>query len=650
MKRFLLPFLTVALLLPARPVQAAGWLDDVYEWFSDLFSADSIEPTGPSIKVIDSLRSSPLGIHLKEVPDSDTLAIYGNWPYLSQNPTADLERYNRLLRQSVLLTDPDGKLPFEPGEVRVIYGKGQRPAYFLNMLARFANVQEVEFNTLLPEVLRVSEALPSIIVVEDGLIGKPLDWYVPLTDSLIPSATFIHFGTPEAIGGLPQEWSVINSPLRCKESESFLAQALFGAELIDSRLQTTTAIYRAGTGFRLSGDRKGFRLPEQLGIDRTSLDKIDYQINRGIRYRAMPGAQMLVMKDGQVVYEKAFGHHTYRQQDVSSGDLYDLASVTKAAATSMAVMKLFDEGRLDVGKRVRDYLPEFKRKLVGGYRIDQLLTHQTGLQPNLPVGQFLGRQFTSDSLSADFSLPIGSDKWLDSRMPEWVRASLTGKLDYTARPVYRYSDLNYYLLQLVVEAISGETLDRFVQEQYYRPMGLGRIGYNPYRTYPMDLLVPTINEPWMRGGLLRGFVHDEGAALLGGVAGHAGLFSNAHDLGQLFQLLNNQGTYGGVEYLKPATVALFTGHGKYNYRALGFDRLTGRWGSAHDYGAGTNTVGHLGFTGTSVWADPENDLVFVLLTNRVNPDPNNEKFQRMDIRSRVTKEVYRSLNTWQVES
>lgn len=313
-------------------------------------------------------------------------------------------------------------------------------------------------------------------------------------------------------------------------------------------------------------------------------------------------------------------------------------------------MQLYDRGQIDVNKRVRDYLPEFKRNLVGRYRLDQLLTHHTGLQPNIPVGEFMGKEFTSDSTSPTFGIPISTNRWLDSRMPGWVRESLSGNLEYTKRPTYRYSDLNYYLLQLVVEAVSGQSLDEFVRQNFYQPMGLGRIAYQPYENYPAEMLVPTIVEPWMRGGLLRGYVHDEGAALLGGVGGHAGLFSNAHDLAQLFQLLNDRGSFNGVEYLSPETVALFTGHGRYNYRALGFDRLAGRWGSAHEYGAGTNTVGHLGFTGTSVWADPENDLVFVLLTNRVNPDPKNTKFLNMDIRGRVTKEIYRSLNTWEVES
>ena len=153
----------------------------------------------------------------------------------------------------------------------------------------------------------------------------------------------------------------------------------------------------------------------------------------------------------------------------------------------------------------------------------------------------------------------------------------------------------------------------------------------------------------MRGGTLRGFVHDEGAAMLGGVAGHAGLFGNAYDLARLFQLFNNGGSLDGVEYLSRETVAEFTKRNGYNYRSLGFDRFHGRYGTAA-LGAGKNTIGHLGFTGTSVWADPENNLVFVLLTNRVSPDPGNDKFTKLSIRRRVSREVYRALDSYEVES
>ena len=250
----------------------------------------------------------------------------------------------------------------------------------------------------------------------------------------------------------------------------------------------------------------------------------------------------------------------------------------------------------------------------------------------------------------EFTIPVGPERYLDEEVPEKVRKRLRGKIDRTRRLMYRYSDLNYYLLQLAVETIAEEPLDELVEREFYRPLGLGKLGYRPVGDFPEERLVPTVYDPWMRGGLLRGYAHDEGAALLGGVAGHAGLFGNARQLGQLFQFLNDGGSYAGRQLLSPATVKRFTARNRYNYRALGFDRLAGGWGYLQREGAGTATFGHLGFAGTSVWADPENDLVFVLLTNRVYPDAKNEKFQKMQIRGRVHRAVYRALNSFEVES
>lgn len=646
--------LFTCLLFTSQPAHAAGWVEDVVGWFSQLFT-DSTPATDTKVAPInqDSLRATPLGLLLNKTPSSAVLPVDRNWPFQTIDAEQDMARYNQLLNQTVLLTDPAGKLPLNSSAVRVIYPEATRPEIFLDMLRRFVDVQEVAYSNLIPEVLSVSANVPTVVVVDDvtKLTTPANPWYLSLADSLRTSTTvLLHFGNPAHLAGLPTDWQAFNCPERTKESEALLAQALVGAERIAGQLSKSTPQFAAGTGYRLVGERIGFRFPEQMGIDRNVLQKVDYQIERGIRYRAMPGAQLVVLKSGQVVYEKAYGHQTFRKDPVTNGDLYDLASVTKAASTTLAVMKLYDEGRIDLRARVRDYLPEFKRRLVGGYRIDQLLSHQTGLQPNLPVLPYYTREFTSDRQSYTHQFPIGPGKYLDSRVPDLARKAVGGKLEHTRRPSYVYSDVNYYLLQLVVEQISGSSLDQYVADKFYGPMGLGKITYNPLNHFPAERLVPTINEPWLRGGLLRGYVHDEGAAVLGGVAGHAGLFSNARDLGRLFQLLNNGGTLNGREYLRPETVELFTSRSPYNYRALGFDRLNARWGSAVQNGASAETVGHLGFTGTSVWADAENDLVFVLLTNRVCPNPKNDKFQRMHIRSRVAQAVYRSLGSYSLNS
>ncbi|MEM6769207.1 MAG: serine hydrolase, partial [Bacteroidota bacterium] len=309
-----------------------------------------------------------------------------------------------------------------------------------------------------------------------------------------------------------------------------------------------------------------------------------------------------------------------------------------------------DEGRIDLKAQVRTYLPELKRRMIGRYTIEQLLTHRTGLQSELPLDGLLGKQFVANELRDEFTIPVSPDRYLDEDIPATIRKRLKGKIGRTRRLMYRYSDLNYFLLQLAVEAIAEEPMDQLLEREFYRPLQLGKLGFKPAEKYPEQRLVPTVYDQWMRGGLLRGYVHDEGAALLGGVAGHAGLFSNAHNLGQLFQLFLDGGSYAGQQFLTQETIDLFTSRNRYNYRTLGFDRVAGGWPNVVAAGASEQTFGHLGFAGTSVWADPENDLVFVLLTNRVYPDAKNEKFRRMQIRGKVHRDIYRALGSWEKES
>lgn len=644
------------LLLTSSPLRAGNWAEDLFEWVADLFGGKD-ESVAPEIiyseAQLDSLTSTPLGLILHPVPDSDTLAVEDNWPHLSLTVERDLATHLSLLRETILLANPKAVLPLvNIPAVRIIYRSDQRPDFLLATARRFTDVQEISYDVLLPGLLPYAADLPTIIVADNPKNLAPLnaDWYRPLTKMKMPQTTFLHFGDPALLSDIPKEWPLITCTKRVRESEQFLAQALFGAQVLDARLAKSTPDYPAGAGQRLEAVIGGFRLPELLGIDRTAFERIDYHINRGIRYRAMPGAQLVVMKDGHVVYEKAYGHHVYRKQEVNPGDLYDLASVTKAAATSLAIMKLYDEGQIDLKAQVREYLPELKKRMIGRYTIEQLLSHHTGLQSDLPLENLLGRQFVADEIRDEFTIPVGPDSYLDENMPATIRERLTGKIGRTRRLMYRYSDLNYYLLQLAVEAIAEEPMDELLKREFYTPLGLGKIGFRPAGLFPENRMVPTIYDQWMRGGLMRGYVHDEGAALLGGVAGHAGLFGNARQLGRLFQLLNDGGEYAGRQLISAETVELFTSRSRYNYRALGFDRLAGGWPNLVNAGASDQTFGHLGFSGTSVWSDPENDLIYVLLTNRVFPDAKNQKFQKMQIRGKVHREVYRALDTWDVES
>ena len=575
---------------------------------------------------------------LSVVPASDTLITRHGWPVLSLDVAGDLSRNSRLEKAVVLVANPGNQLPLSrDSSLRIIYKEGQRPQQLIEMARRFGDVRDIPFSADLPAGLTTRSTLPTLVVVNDPP-GRAAEthWYDDLLG--VDNIIVVHFGDPGLLK-VPSSLTWINAPLRSRESEYLIGQALFGAKALTGRLPD-------GRGVMLRATRSGFRYPEELGIDRYQFEKIDNAINRAIRYHATPGAQLTVLKNGQTVYERSYGFHRYaKQEPVRVSDLYDLASVTKAAATSLAVMKLYDEGRLDLKGRVSDYLPEYKTAVPGNYRIDQLLTHHTGIQPSLPIYPFLNDEFIKDQPDALHRLPLSATRWLDDRTPDLLRQSLD-KIEYTRRPVYRYSDVNYVLLQLIVETISGKSLDEYVSDNFYRPMGLHRLAYQPLHRFGVTQLIPTIVDRWMNRGEILGYVHDEGAAMMGGVAGHAGLFGNAHDLARLFQLLNDGGVFEGTRLLSEATVNLFTARGPYNYRALGFDRLAGGHGSVIAAGASENTIGHTGFTGTCVWADPDNNLVFVLLTNRVFPDPANEQLLKSHIRTIIHRDVYRALNTF----
>lgn len=638
MKSILFPLLTAALLLSSSPAQAEGWVSHLVEWVACLFSPAAM--TTPDTTISAGQKHTPLAA----ATASDTLRLFQHWPEASVAGQLDADRYSALLAQSTLIANPGQILPVTAATVRVIYRSGHRPMALIDMAQRFADIQEIAFTDDLPQRLLSAPVLPTLIVAEREADPRSAPWYHPLYDAhVLAQATLLHFGKADPGIDFPDTWALLHCPTQHRTSERLLIQAFFGAQSLTASLTQPLADFPAGAGEVLTAVRGGYRLPEIAGLDRTALERADNYIQRGIRYRAMPGAQLVVLKGGHVVYEKAYGHHTYRRQAVSTTDLYDLASVTKAAATTLAVMKLYDDGQLSLSAPLRQYLPELKGRPVGRYTIEQLLAHHTGLQAELPLDGLLGKQFVSDVMSDNFQLPVGPDRYLDTQIPLTIRERIRGDLWRTRRPIYLYSDLNFYLLQLVVESISGESLDVFVARTFYTPLQLGRLTFRPLEQFPASQLVPSIHEPWMRGGLLRGYVHDEGAALLGGVAGHAGLFGNARQLGQLFQLILNEGTFAGQQLLRPETVRKFTGRNRFNHRALGFDRLAAGWPYVVTAGASEDTFGHLGFTGTSVWADPDNNLVFVLLTNRVFPDARKDVFQRMQIRGKVHKSIYQAL-------
>jgi CubicO group peptidase (beta-lactamase class C family) len=341
-----------------------------------------------------------------------------------------------------------------------------------------------------------------------------------------------------------------------------------------------------------TGDGLPAKAPSAVGMSAARLANIDRVVERGIRAGGYPGAAVVVGRKGAAVWEKGFGRLGWTGDAgsvVPERTIYDLASLTKVVGTTTAVMILFDEGKLRLDDRVVQYIPEFGGGAKDNVTIRMLLEHRSGL-------------------------PAGRDLWRLASTPEEARAAvISTPLFATPGQYYEYSDLGADMLGFVVEAVSGEKLDRFLDTRVFGPLGMSDTRFRPDASLRERVAPTELNPP--RGYPLRGEVHDENAYALGGVAGHAGLFSTASDLAVFAQMLLNGGSYNGTRIVADSTVRLFTRRAA-GTRALGWDTCAGT-GSCGTYFSPT-AYGHTGFTGTSLWIDPEREMFVVLLTNRVH--------------------------------
>jgi len=402
-------------------------------------------------------------------------------------------------------------------------------------------------------------------------------------------------------------------------------------------------------------------LPEasaaSLGFDTKKLEVIDSICKAAIVKEAFPGCVVLVAKDGKVIYDKAFGYLTYEKKEpVYTETIYDLASVTKICATTMAVMKLYDEGKLDLQKTLGDYLPWVKGSNKETLRLFDIMLHQAGLKEFIPFyketidstegGKPLSSVYAwkGDSLHCvrvAENLYMRSD-WLDTIYNRILTSSVY------ARKKYAYSDNDFIFMGKIVEVISGMTLDEYVKKVFYEPLKMATTGFSPRIFFTLNRIAPTENEQIFRKQLIRGDVHDPGSAMFGGVAGHAGLFSNAYDLAVLEQMLLNGGIINGQQFLKKATIDYFTAyHSDISRRGLGFDKPEKNNTSIKEpypcISASPETFGHTGFTGTCVWVDPKYNLIYIFLSNRVNPTSENAKISTLSIRGGIMEAVYKAM-------
>lgn len=433
------------------------------------------------------------------------------------------------------------------------------------------------------------------------------------------------------------------------------AEALFGGYNITGKLPVSASKkYPANWGLHLKKKRISFGSPEELGISSDSLSYIDTIVEQSIDSAAFPGCQVLVAKDGMIIYNRAFGHSTYSAKDtVGLNSIYDLASVTKVMATTLAVMRLSEEKKIDVDRPLKYYLPELDSTNKGDIIIRDLMSHQAQLKPWIP---FFLHSMENKNLNPELyrSLPKKGfqtqvadnlfilDSYKDSIWNEIVESDLLKKKKY------RYSDLGYYLLQRIIEQQTGQTLDEYVNHTFYQPLGLQHTGFLPLMQFDSSLIIPTEDDKFFRNQIIKGYVHDQGSAMMGGVAGHAGLFSNSLDVAILAQMLVQNGIYGGTQYIDSNQLEDFTRQQfplNSNRRGLGFDKPLPDPSEGGPTCAlvSSQSYGHSGFTGTYFWVDPKYNLVYVFLSNRVYPDAENRKLINMDIRTRIQEVIYKSI-------
>ncbi len=438
-------------------------------------------------------------------------------------------------------------------------------------------------------------------------------------------------------------------------SNEVAAQVIMGSIPARGRLPVTTSDFTRGTGAVVSSlGRLKYTIPEEAGIQRRDLRLIDSLALQSIRNKETPGCQILVAKDGMVIYRRSFGYHTYKKGDfVKDDDLYDVASLTKIAATTVGVMRLSDQGMLDVDQRLSWYLPYLKGTNKENIIIREMMAHQARLKAWIPFYLNTLRNGRPDSkyystvLDEKHTVKVADNLYISGAY-SWVLYDSIVHSGLRKRNDYKYSDLGFYLLKEAIENLTNKPLDSFVADEFFIPLGMQHTCYRPLKEFRHSQIVPTEDDKYFRHQLVHGYVHDPGAAMLGGVSGHAGLFSTAGDLAILMQMLLNGGTYGGRQYLQPATVDEFTRQQfplNENRRGIGFDKpdpLDWERGPTCE-GASPRSYGHTGFTGTYAWADPEHGLIYIFLSNRINPSAGNTKLIRNNTRTKIQQVVYDAL-------
>ncbi len=469
------------------------------------------------------------------------------------------------------------------------------------------------------------------------------------------------FGNPYCLKYFESQKHVLVANNDDEDAQELAAQALFGVTGIKGRLPITASPkFKYNTGVSTNKIfRMGYGQPEDVGIDPAKLLVIDTLAKKAISRKATPGMVVLIAKDGKIVFNKAYGKHSYKKDAyrTQKDDVFDLASITKVASSTISLMKLQDEGKFGLNEYLGTYLTHLdttdKKRLI----TRDILAHRSGLKSWIPYykktltqhkrksSRKPLRNLYSKTQRGGFSVPVAKGLYMKNAYLDTLQSRLYTATVFETKK-YRYSDLGFQLLGEVIEKQSGQSIDQYVENQFYKSLGLEKTMFNPWKKISTKTVVPTERDRYFRHQTIQGYVHDMGAAMTGGVAGHAGLFSTTKELAILMQMLLNQGYYGGEQYIRPETVREYTSkHPNCTRRGFGFDmkELNYRRNQNLPRAASENTFGHIGFTGTCVWADPDQQLIYVFLSNRTYPSQHNKKLNQLNTRGKIHAAIYKAI-------
>ncbi|MEZ4897712.1 MAG: serine hydrolase domain-containing protein [Saprospiraceae bacterium] len=576
--------------------------------------------------------------------------------------------WKEALRETYLLRNEGGLVPVKHLESTRIRFRtiGMREGIVRDYLARYTLIEEAPANQIYPAVAS-SKKFENLWSQTIEIVSLNLNLISPeilaeirsialkgptLVLAFGPAAAWNGVDWPEAVSGVI--WSVGDLP----EQQAAAAQLVFGGISVDNRLtMDINRMFPAGSGLS-SGPaiRLGYAPPAFVEMNRTMLlDSIQHIADQSIAAQAFPGMQVLVAKDGYVVYHQAFGNHEYNSDHpLQKSDIFDFASVTKVTAGLPCLMQFHDQGRLPLDAPLKDFWPELKHSNKSDIPLREVLAHNARLIPYITYwqtakkknGKWKWHTFKQDS-SSRYNIWITDSLWLYRNYQKKIVKAIK-KSSFNPEPGYVYSGLLFLMIPELVQRLTGMPFDEYVRQSFYRPLGAYTLTHKPYEYFPLDRIVPTEDDTFFRMEQVHGSVHDENAAMMGGVSSNAGLFGNANDLAKLAEMYLQFGTYGNQRFISDTTFREFT-RCQYceegNRRGLGFDK------PLIEYNPKTSSVcaevspesfGHSGYTGTFVWMDPKYRLVYIFFSNRVYPSREHTQIYSLNVRPRIQHAIYQS--------